>query len=356
MIRTVLMTADAVGGVWTYSLDLAHALKLCGTHVVLAVMGPKPSSAQIADAGSIEIRHGDYKLEWMDQAWSDVDLAGDWLLSLEREVSADVIHLNGYVHGSIDWRAPKVVVAHSCVLSWWEAVHRTLAPPEWDEYRARVSAGIHAADLVIAPSQAMLAAIEKNYGALRSAKVIPNGRDARAYRPATKEPFILTAGRFWDQAKNLSTLDGAAAALEWPVYAAGEGGIPAGIHPLGRLSSPDLREWYSRASIFTLPARYEPFGLSILEAALSGCALVLGDIPSLRENWEDAALFAPPDDTNALASQLRSLIHSAETRRRYQIAACDRAQQFTVEKMAEAYLDCYAALRCRSHPATAFKS
>ncbi len=33
-----------------------------------------------------------------------------------------------------------------------------------------------------------------------------------------------------------------------------------------------------------LPARYEPFGLSVLEAALSGCALVLGDIPSLRES------------------------------------------------------------------------
>ena len=32
----------------------------------------------------------------------------------------------------------------------------------------------------------------------------------------------------------------------------------------------------SAASVYVLPAKYEPFGLSVLEAALSGCALVLG--------------------------------------------------------------------------------
>jgi hypothetical protein len=45
-----------------------------------------------------------------------------------------------------------------------------------------------------------------------------------------------------------------------------------------------------------LPARYEPFGLSVLEAALSGCALVPGDIASLRGNWDGVAEFVCPDD------------------------------------------------------------
>ena len=356
MIRKVLMTADAVGGVWTYALDLARALEHRGTRVVLAVMGPKPTAAQLEEALGIEIRHGDYKLEWMEQPWNDVDLAAGWLLSLERELAPDIIHLNGYTHAAIAWHAPKLVVAHSCVLSWWEAVHHAPAPPDWTEYRSRVSAGVQSADFIVAPSHAMLAAIEKYYGPLQSAAVIPNGRSVATYDPAMKDPFILTAGRLWDQAKNVATLDRAAACLDWPVYAAGEGSPATSIHPLGQLSSADLRDWFTRATIFALPARYEPFGLSILEAALSGCALVLGGIPSLRENWDDAALFVPPDDSDALASALRSLIQSEETRRRLQAAARDRAQQFTVDRMADAYMTRYAALRCRNQPATAFKS
>ena len=46
----------------------------------------------------------------------------------------------------------------------------------------------------------------------------------------------------------------------------------------GQLTTAEVRNVINTASIYALPARYEPFGLSILEAALSGCALVLGDI------------------------------------------------------------------------------
>ena len=65
-----------------------------------------------------------------------------------------------------------------------------------------------------------------------------------------------------------------------------------------------------RAAIYALPARYEPFGLSILEAALSGCALVIGDIPSLREIWADAALFVPSDGHDAPLAHVGELHHA----------------------------------------------
>ena len=63
-----------------------------------------------------------------------------------------------------------------------------------------------------------------------------------------------------------------------------------------------MADAYAAAAIYALPARYEPFGLSVLEAAQHGCALVLGDIDSLRENWDGAALFVDPDDAGALAA------------------------------------------------------
>src|SRR5204863_1804155 len=105
--------------------------------------------------------------------------------------------------------------------------------------------------------------------------------------------------------------------VPWSVYVAGEQGSAefGGCVPLGRLSPDAMADWYARAAIFALPAYYEPFGLGPLEAALSGCALVLGDIASLREVWGDAALFVAPGSDRELESTLRTLIRDPGLRR-----------------------------------------
>ena len=135
-----------------------------------------------------------------------------------------------------------------------------------------------------------------------------NGRAALTAAPVVKEPFILAVGRLWDEAKNVAALERVAPRLGWPVSVAGEEAHPGGgqvrpghVRRLGRLAPEALAPWFARASIYALPARYEPFGLSALEAALAGCALVLGDIPSLREVWGDAA--RPLGTTRAAAKR-----------------------------------------------------
>jgi len=105
-----------------------------------------------------------------------------------------------------------------------------------------------------------------------------------------------------------------------------------------------------------LPARYEPFGLTALEAAWSGCALVLGDIDSLREVWDGAAIFVAPDDHAALAHALRRLIADTALRERYAALARERAEAHRPAAMADAYLRAYAdigAEDCRAGGATA---
>ena len=89
------------------------------------------------------------------------------------------------------------------------------------------------------------------------------------------------------------------------------------------------------------------FGLSALEAALSGCALVLGDIPSLREVWGDAALFVAPDDTDALAQALQGLIDRPAYRRELADRATKRAGLYTPRRMAR--LPSYDAQRASVH-------
>jgi glycogen synthase len=358
-VSRVLMTCDAIGGVWSYSVDLGHALGDAGIEVVLAVMGRPLSEQQHRDVwgmATVSVVEGPYKLEWMNEPWADVERAGEWLLELERRYRPDLIHINGYAHAVLPFAAPTLVVGHSCVLSWWEAVKCERAPREWDAYRERVSAGLARASWVVTPTLSMLRALERHYGPMPRASVIPNGCDLERYQPDIKEPFIFSAGRLWDAAKNAVTLSRAAGAVCWPVYIAGDAQRPLGIsegseerkarqlHTLGQLSRGELARWLGRASIYAFPARYEPFGLSVLEAAAAGCALVLGDIPSLRELWQGCALFVPPEDDRLLARALEQLITDGELRLDLGQRAYARAQRYSLPALRTNYLQLYDAL------------
>jgi len=350
----VLMTTDTMGGVWNYCLQLASVLGRYGVEVDLATMGRAPTDAQRQAAmvlPNVQMHVSEFRLEWMPNPWGDVDRAGQWLLDLERRTRPDIVHLNGYSHGVLPFTAPVIVAGHSCVLSWWRAVRGEEAPAEWDEYRRRVRAGLRAATRVIAPSETMLNSLVADYGPFRAAKFIYNARSAEAFIPATKLHMIISIGRLWDQAKNLLTLDKIAGRLPWPVYVAGESRHPAGgttrsehVTYLGTLAERQVALRLGRASIYVLPARYEPFGLSILEAALAGCALVIGDIPTLREIWHDSALFVPPDDSEMLAAHIGRLISQPAELARYSALAQVRAREFTIERFGREYMGAYAAL------------
>lgn len=344
---SVLMTADTVGGVWTCAVELARALGPLGMDVHLASMGApvRPHQRElVAVLPHVTLHQSRFALEWMPDPWREVDQAGEWLLALERELQPELVHLNQLAFGALPFRAPTLLVAHSCVLSWWRAVHRARAPAEWDGYRRRTAAGLRGADRVAAPTAAMLSALRAEHEVDVDGTVLPNGRDPALFRVAAKQPFVFSAGRFWDEAKNLAALQAVAPRLPWPVCVAGScrhpGGRetwPTGVQSLGELSAPAVAAQMAGASIYALPARYEPFGLSALEAGLSGCALVLGDIPSLREVWGPAALYVPPDDTGALERTLLQLIARPDERGRLAHAARRRALQFQPAAMAAAW-------------------
>ncbi len=355
--KHVLMTSDTLGGVWTYSIELARELTQAGVHVSLAAMGNPLLREQATEANAIpglSIYESQFKLEWMDEPWSDVAAAGEWLLGLERMLQPDLIHLNNFVHGALSWRSPSLIVGHSCVLSWWSAVKRSVVPEQYFTYQNRVSLGLHGVDLVVAPSHSMLRDLNHHYLPFPNGMTIPNGRRPECFRPGAKEPFVFSCGRVWDEAKNIFALHEVAPSLHWPVYIAGQHTHPNGkaaempnLISLGQLSQQDIASRYARASIYALPARYEPFGLSILEAALSGCALVLGDIPTLRENWTDAAVFVSPDDPAELRDEINWLIANSGERAGLAMRAQVRARDFTSKRMASGYFHAYRVARER---------
>ena len=335
----VLMTADAVGGVWTYALELADALAPAGVEVHLATMGQLPDAEQheaAAASAAAGLHASHYTLEWEDDPWDDVARAGEWLLELADELEPELVHLNGYAHATLDWKAPVVVASHSDVVSWWRAVMRTPLPSWLETYRARVTDGLRAADAVCAPTYAVLDDLLQSYGVERPGFVVPNGRAAHTV-DAPKEPLVVGLGRCWDEAKNVAALERAAARVPWQVVVAGPG------TSAGRISQADAAALLARASVFASPARYEPFGLTALEAAHAGCALVLGDLPSQREVWGDAAFFVPPDEDDAIVAALVLLSGDDVLRSELAARACQRAARYTPAAMADALLGVYAA-------------
>lgn len=353
-VSRILMTTDTVGGVWNFTVSLCSVLARQGVRILVAAFGPRPSDGQwsaIRDLQGVDLAWRELKLCWMQEPWDDVEAARDWLGELEASFEPDVVHVNTLGHANRTWSAPLLTVGHSCVFSWFRAVHGHDPGPEWARYRREVGAGLRRSDLVVAPSRAMLAELRRFYGPFRSDASIHNGLSKGRDVDDTKMPLILAAGRAWDEAKNVAALARVAERLPWRVAVAGEHDHPdggaavfEGVSMLGRLEPEELDRWYDRAAIFAHPAKYEPFGLTPLEAGRAGCALVLGDIPTFRELWDGAAVFVDPNDDDALAAALTELIGNGEALDDLRTRARCRANKLPLSTTAHRYRAAYETL------------
>ncbi|PWT87653.1 MAG: glycosyl transferase family 1, partial [Acidobacteria bacterium] len=297
-------------------MELCKEFSARGIHILLASLGGELTDTQRKQAKKIKFLHleeSNFRLEWMRDPWQDTEKASGWLATLGQGFTPDIIHLNQYCFGCLSWNAPVVMVGHSCVASWWNAVKNSSLPEEWNRYKQTVKTGLQCADCVIAPTKAMLTSLRKHYGLYRRGTVIPNGRTTRYFKPGLKENFIFTAGRIWDEGKNIRVLAEVARSIPWPIFVAGEYREDLNepnLILLGKLNEQQIRTWFARASIYVSPAFYEPFGLSVLEAGLSGCALVISDIPPFVENWAGAAFFVDPASASCIRDGLLAVINS----------------------------------------------
>lgn len=347
----VLLVADVVGGVGTFVYELTRALAAREVELHLALLGPvwRWSECERLDANSWELR--DLRLEWMEEPWADVDAAGEWVEELRELHRPDLVHMNTFAP-VLSREVPVLLTVHSCVQTWWRAVHGRPAPASGARYERLARAAIERADLIVTPTRALLSDLVAVYERLPRTRVIPNGRSVRQTdrSGADRQRLVVSAGRLWDEAKNVDLLAQAAGAIHGRVAVIGPGRV-SGVEALGALDTSEVLDWLSRAAVFAEPARYEPFGLAALEAALCGCALVLGDIPSLREVWGEAATFVSPDDVDGLVHAVNRLLDDRLLRREAARQAHAVAARFSPANMASAYLDAYGELVAAGAPA-----
>lgn len=353
----VLVTADTIGGVWSYAKELVTGLVRRGAEVTLVSFGEIPTPKQIdwIDVLRVDFRPTAFRLEWMQEAEQDIGESSKFLLSVIEETNPEVLHLNQFCYGSLPVSIPKIVVAHSDVLSWWKAVKgETPGDVPWLRwYRDTVSEGLAGASIVVAPSNWMMRQIEEFYGRPEHRTVIYNGRTPTLFNPhVSKDDYILSVGRLWDSGKQVNLLSHIDPPC--PVFVVGaEQHADSSLRGDERLNAPDLRvkgpqtegqlrHWYSRASIYVASSRYEPFGLAPLEAALSRCAIVANDIPSFREIWGQTACYFERNDASSLEQQLHELHRDRDLRLRYANLAYTRARQrYTSARMVDDYMNLY---------------
>ncbi|MEH3147115.1 MAG: glycosyltransferase family 4 protein [Methylobacterium frigidaeris] len=352
----ILMTADAVGGVWQYSLDLARGLGAEGFRVTLAVLGPPPAPAQAAEAeAGFALRPvtTGLPLDWTADSPEAVLETGRTLGRLGRRIGADLIHLHGPAYAAAGgFGMPVVAVCHSCVGTWWDAVEGGPLPADLAWRNDLTARGCRAADALLAPTRAFAEAVRRVHGLPEAPVAVHNGRRPRPVSPdAAPAACAVTAGRLWDRAKNAAGLDRIAGRIATPILAAGPTEGPTGerialthLRALGRLDGAAMAGILSGRPLFVSLALYEPFGLAVLEAAQAGCPLVLSDLPGFRELWDGAALFVNADDEAGAAAAIEALAADPRRRRALGDAARQRAARYGVEAMIAGVRDLHRRL------------
>ncbi len=344
---SVLMTVEPPGTVWPHADTLVRELAVLGVEVTVAALTPLRPGQRIeyAGLGGVELVQCPYPASCPAEHLAQRGQMADWLLSLEEMLNPDVVHLTGYLHAGLPWCGRVLVAGHpgsGAAYGRLDAEQRRIC-------RAAFQHGLRGADLVVTPTEAMMAALTRHFG-VAAGRVIRDGRDPGRFTPGLKEPVILSVGMLREDPALRSALEAAAPRLPWPVVVAGDqsdaDGHPVrleGVSSLGRVQPAQLVPWFNRAAVYVALTAEGP-GTWAMEAALAGAALVLGDTAALREMWSGAALFVPPTDADAVAAGLRTLLADRRLREAMGVAARRRAMRHPARSMAEAYHAAYCDL------------
>lgn len=357
----ILITADTVGGVWTYTRELVSGLVRQEFEVVLVSFGGVPTAEQtrwMSGLRNLDYRPTAFKLEWMQDSMDDLRASAEYLEAVAEETRPNLLHFNQFYYGGLKYDAPRLVVAHSDVVSWWIAVHGCEPPDStWMRwYRSIVKNGLSQATAVAAPSQWMMEQVVRYHIEPERKFVIYNGRTPSLFcANHEKEKTVTTVGRLWDSGKNAAIF--LREKMPWPISIVGSEKQPGreeaaveqrarpGVRFLRQQSEEQLCELLGRTAIYAAVSMYEPFGLAPVEAALSGCALVASHIESFRELWGNAAVFFRNNDAASLRQALTDLAEHDEFRRGCAKRAFEHAQRwFTAERMVAEYINLYRKL------------
>lgn len=105
---------------------------------------------------------------------------------------------------------------------------------------------------------------------------------------------------------------------------------------LGYVPRSYLPSWYQHAVGFCFPTLYEGFGLPVLEAMAADCPVMTANRGAAREVAEGAALLVDPENVDAIAEGMSSLIVGADVGATLRAAGRERARLYPWARTAAA--------------------
>lgn len=368
----ILLTTRTGAEPWSFAVELLRQLGALGCEMEVAVLDELDETQRIEAERltNVALHAAPVRAETESGGRDGV---GAWLESVVEETRPDLLHLNDYAAAERRWGVPVLLVAHARPDCGGPPVPPAGLPDRaraWDaaagvaprgtardrraqSVRARTLVALDRADGIVATTEAALAELLAAYPEADvdgRERVIRCGIDPRHW-PAGQHGnrCVLAAGSLAHEAGNLHALLDAAPSLDCPVVVLGEQPRGAGrtvrnlVLP-GRVSRAGFGGYCRSAAVFACPAYEAPFVCHVLEAAASGCALVLANIAPLRELWDGAALFVDPGRPADLRAALRRLLEDPGESRAWGEAARVRALRYGARKMALAYIEAYASL------------
>jgi phosphatidylinositol alpha-mannosyltransferase len=196
-------------------------------------------------------------------------------------------------------------------------------------------------------------------------QVLFNGIEGERFRNATPwptdRPAVLFLGRH-EPRKGLEVLLRALPEVpgDLAVWVGGDGPQTEELRArhddprvewLGRIGDDERDRRMAAASVFCAPSLGgESFGVILLEAMAAGAPVVASSIPGYAKvangvgGGSPAACLVEPDDPQALAAAIRSVLANARQAEQLRIAGAERAAQFDMEVLCDRYLELYETL------------
>ena len=348
------------GGASPVTRETAREFVRRGHEVDVVTMGRKGLPALEVDDGvrvhrvpclrsKVHMAHG-------PELASYVASANAYGRKLARERDFDVIHSHFFVpcgftarHLQKRFDIPYVVTAHGSDVPNYNPdrfalTHRLIAPL-WQDIVRNAAA-------VTSPSQSLADLINRHAKSEVSAHIIPNGIASDWIEPGEKQRSLLVVSRLFERKGVQHLLEALRdTPIGMQIHIVGDGPHRPALEKLAQ-NVPDpvkfhgwmdngsqaLRELYRRASIFVFPSSAENFPICLLEAMLSGCAVVASGIDACHEVLGNTAHYFDVGDVPALRRHVLALSQDEGLARRSGDAARARTiQHFSWTRIAEAY-------------------
>ena len=282
-----------------------------------------------------------------------------FLPKLLRENKYDICHTHFIIPtGIVSYlnknKIPYIITSHGSDVPNYNpdrfGIQHKLLKPLWNGI-------VKNAECITSPSEYLKNLILENFDEENycdKIKVIPNGIYPENFKPKKKEKKVLVVTRLFERKGVQYIIDAMRDIKNYELVICGDGPYlkklehqisklnVTNIHLLGYISYERLKYEYETSSIFVFTSTAESFGIVLLEAMSSGCAIITTNNSGCSEVVDDAALLVRPKKSSNIKEALIKLINNDQLRNELGAKARKRVEEnFTWKIIAEQYLSVY---------------